>query len=308
LVQFLVHQDPRVQYISIKGEELLEDKMKKNTPHKQKDLPEDVYKTAVREVVDMVEEPTEPHQKAVKTREAEVRDVQSRRFCSFATQGGKHELRRGEFYIDVKMGEIYPNEKKKVVRQPNTNYIMVEPVAEKHVEAVDRQVQLLSLVKGNVMMLSEDSNDGEELEEGEVYINVKKGEIYINEKKKVVRQPNTNYIMVEPVYEKHVEAVDRQVQLLSLVKGNVMMLSSDSNDGEELEEGKVYINVKKVVSLPTIKNIRVVNSVVVQYVAVKSAVVEDMSGVPLSITRESVTRDSSDYSDREEVLAEPEQT
>ena len=121
-----------------------------------------------------------------------------------------------------------------------------------------------------------------------------------------VRQPNTNYIMVEPVYEKHVEAVDRQVQLLSLVKGNVMMLSSDSNDGEELEEGKVYIYVKKVVCLPTIKNIRVVNSVVVQYVAVKSAVVEDMSGVPLSLARESVTRDSSDYSDREEVLAEPE--
>ena len=122
----------------------------------------------------------------------------------------------------------------------------------------------------------------------------------------MVRQPNTNYIMVEPVAEKHVEAVDRQVQLLSLVKGNVMMLSSDSNDGEELEEGKVYIYVKKVVCLPTIKNIRVVNSVVVQYVAVKSAVVEDMSGVPLSLTRESVTRDSSDYSDREEVLAEPE--
>ena len=80
MVQFLVHQDPRVQYISIKGEELLEDKMKKNTPHKQKDLPEDVYKTAVREVVDMVEEPTEPHQKAVKTREAEFREVQSREF------------------------------------------------------------------------------------------------------------------------------------------------------------------------------------------------------------------------------------
>ena len=122
----------------------------------------------------------------------------------------------------------------------------------------------------------------------------------------MVRQPNTNYIMVEPVYEKHVEAEDRQVQLLSLAKGNVMMLSSGYNDGEELEEGKVYINVKKVVSLPTIMNIRVVNSVVVQYVAVKSAVVEDMSGVPLSLTRESVTRDSSDYSDREEVLAKPE--
>ena len=56
---------------------------------------------------------------------------------------------------------------------------------------------------------------------------------------------------------------------------------------------------------PTTKNIRVLNSVVMQYVAVKSAMVEDMSGVPLSLTSDSVTGDSSDYSDREEVLAEP---
>ena len=59
----------------------------KNPSHKQKDLPEDEYNTAVRKVVDMVKEPTETHQKAVKTREAEVRDVlsrQSREFRSFA--------------------------------------------------------------------------------------------------------------------------------------------------------------------------------------------------------------------------------
>ena len=83
-----------------------------------------------------------------------------------------------------------------------------------------------------------------------------------------------------------------------------MMLSNDSNDGEELVEGEVYIIVEKVVSQPTTKKIWVVNSVVVQYVAVKSAGVEDMSGVALSLTRDSVTGDSSDYSDREEVLAE----
>jgi hypothetical protein len=66
-------------------------KMKKNAPHKQKDYPEGVQKTAARMVEDMVTDPTEPHQKAVKTQEAEVRDVQLREFCSFATRGGKHE-------------------------------------------------------------------------------------------------------------------------------------------------------------------------------------------------------------------------
>jgi hypothetical protein len=141
----------------------------KNPSHKQKDLPEDEYKTAVRKVVDMVKEPTETHQKAVKTREAEVGDMQSRRFCSFATRGGKHELRRGEFYINVKKGEIYINEEK-VVRRPNTNYIMVEPVAVKRVEAVDMLLQPLSPAKEYVMMLSNDSNDGEGLVEGEVYM------------------------------------------------------------------------------------------------------------------------------------------
>ena len=39
--------------------------------------------------------------------------------------------------------------------------------------------------------------------------------------------------------------------------------------------------------------------------AVKSAMVEDMSGVPLSLTWDSETKDSSKYSNREEVLAEP---
>jgi hypothetical protein len=49
----------------------------------------------------------------------------------------------------------------------------------------------------------------------------------------------------------------------------------------------------------------VVNHVVAKYVAVKSARVEDMSVVPLSLTRDRVTGDSSEYSNREEVLAEP---
>jgi hypothetical protein len=64
----------------------------------------------------------------------------------FVTRGGKHELRRGKFYINVKKGEIYINEKK-VIRQPYTNYIMVEPVAVKCVEAVDMLLQPLSPAK-----------------------------------------------------------------------------------------------------------------------------------------------------------------
>ena len=39
---------------------------KKNAPHKQKDYPEGVHKTAVTMVVDTVMEPTELHKKAVK--------------------------------------------------------------------------------------------------------------------------------------------------------------------------------------------------------------------------------------------------
>ena len=71
---------------------------------------------------------------------------------------------------------------------------------------------------------------------------------------------------------------------------------------------------------PITKNIEVVTSVMVQHEAVKSAMVshvvvkyravksarvEDMSGAPLSLTRDSLTGDSSKYSNREEVLAEP---
>jgi hypothetical protein len=149
-------------------------KMKKITPHEQKDYLGKRHKTTVRMVEDMVTDPTEPHMKTVKTQEAEVRNLlgrQSREFCSFAIPGGKLGVRRGKIYIVLKKGEIY--------------------------------------------------------------IVVKKGEIYIN-----------------------------------------------------MMKGEVY-------------------SVVMQYVAVKSAVVEDMSGVPLSLTSDSVTGDSSDYSNREEVLAEP---
>jgi hypothetical protein len=49
----------------------------------------------------------------------------------------------------------------------------------------------------------------------------------------------------------------------------------------------------------------VVNHVVAKYVDVKSARVEDMSGVPLNLIRDSVTGDSSEYINREEVLSEP---
>ena len=50
-------------------------RMKKANPHMQKDILRDKYKTAVRMVEDMVKDPTETHQKTVKTREAEVRNV-----------------------------------------------------------------------------------------------------------------------------------------------------------------------------------------------------------------------------------------
>jgi len=59
------------------------------------------------------------------------------------------------------------------------------------------------------------------------------------------------------------------------------------------------------VSLPTIKSIVVVYSVAVKSKSVKkSVVVEAMLGMPLSLTRNSVMKDSSLYSDGEEVLAE----
>ena len=45
---------------------------------RQKDYLGDCHKTIVRMVKDMVKDPTEPHQKTVKNREAEFRDIQSR--------------------------------------------------------------------------------------------------------------------------------------------------------------------------------------------------------------------------------------
>ena len=66
--------------------------IKKNNPHKQKDFLRNVHKTAAKMVVETVTDPTEPHKKSVKTREAEVRDVQSRVFYCFANPGGKHEV------------------------------------------------------------------------------------------------------------------------------------------------------------------------------------------------------------------------
>merc|ERR1719186_1415457 len=59
------------------------------------------------------------------------------------------------------------------------------------------------------------------------------------------------------------------------------------------------------VSLPTIKSIVVVYGVAVKSKSVKkSVVVEAMLGMPLSLTKNSVMKDSSLYGDGEEVLAE----
>ena len=59
------------------------------------------------------------------------------------------------------------------------------------------------------------------------------------------------------------------------------------------------------VSLPTIKSIKVVYSVAMKSKSVtKSVVVEAMLSMPLSLTRNSMMKDSSLYSDGEEVLAE----
>jgi hypothetical protein len=64
--------------------------------------------------------------------------------------------------------------------------------------------------------------------------------------------------------------------------------------------------MKKVFSQPSTKDREVVNSVVVQSEPVKSARVEDRLRAPLSLTRVTVTGDSSDYdnTETEEVLAE----
>jgi hypothetical protein len=117
-------------------------KMKRTNPHKQKDYLGKWHKTAVRMVEDMVTDPTEPHMKTVKTREAEVRKVlsrQSREFCSFAYRGGKHKVQRVENYIKVEFND-----------------------AVKHVVAEDMPWPL-SLAMENVTMHSNDSNDVEML-------------------------------------------------------------------------------------------------------------------------------------------------
>ena len=64
--------------------------------------------------------------------------------------------------------------------------------------------------------------------------------------------------------------------------------------------------MKKVFSQPSTKDREVVNSVVVQSEPVKSARVEDRLRAPLSLTRVSMTGDSSNYNNNEteEVLAE----
>ena len=108
---------------------------------------------------------------------------------------------------------------------------------------------------------------------GCIYITVKKGEVFINVKK-VVSQPITKNIMVQYVAVKAAVVKDMSGIPLSLTMEREM---KDS----------------------------VVNNAVEQYVAVKSAMVEDMCCILLSLTRDSVMKDSSEYSNREEVLAEP---
>ena len=74
-----------------------------------------------------------------------------------------------------------------------------------------------------------------------------------------------------------------------------------------LREKQAENFMTEVVSQPTTMTSKVVIiDDVVQYVAVESAraEVEDRFSAPLSLTRVSVTRDSSEYSIREEVLAE----
>ena len=80
--------------------------------------------------------------------------MQSREFSSFAILRGKHEVRGVVNYI---------NEMKKVVSQPITNNVMVKySVAVKHMEAVD-MLRPLSLAKENMMMRSNNFNEGEML-------------------------------------------------------------------------------------------------------------------------------------------------
>jgi len=71
------------------------------------------------------------------------------------------------------------------------------------------------------------------------------------------------------------------------------------------EQNRKVIIIVGQVSLPATKSIVVVKSVAEKSEAVKgSVVVEDKSSVPLNLTKNSVTKDSSDYSNLEEVLAE----
>jgi hypothetical protein len=97
--------------------------------------------------------------------------VQSREFCSFATRGGNHEVRRGEFYINMERDEIYINvkkgevfnEMKVVVSQPFAIYIVEEDgVAVKHVVAED-MLRPLTHAKENMMMHGDDFNKEEML-------------------------------------------------------------------------------------------------------------------------------------------------
>jgi hypothetical protein len=192
-------------------------RMQKTNPHKQTDFLRDKYMTAAREVVDTVKDPTELHQKAVTTREAQVRDVQSREreFYSFANRGGKHEVWGVVNYID---------EMNKVVRQPIANYIKVEyGDAVKHVVAEDMP-RPLRLAKENVMKHNDDFNDGEMLE-------------------------MNCCVVKEIVAAKYVEVEDTLSPLI-LAKDSVMLCSCDG-DNTEKEDILAELTVQLRVFPPT---------------------------------------------------------
>ena len=104
--------------------------------------------------------------------------------------------------------------------------------------------------------------------------------------------------VIEPkMYERYMGDPGAMGELRNVQRGVYEVQYRGDNKNVMYEQEKVSLHVTK--------SIVVVYRVVVDCQAVKrSAVVEDMSGVPLSLARNSVKEDSGDYSDREEVLAE----
>ena len=102
--------------------------------------------------------------------------------------------------------------------------------------------------------------------------------------------------VIEPkMYERYYGDPGAMGELRNVQRGVYNVQNRGENMYREYEQ----------VSLPAISKIVVVYNVVVESKSVKKSVkVKDMSGVPLSLTRDSVTEGSGDYSDKEEVLEE----